>query len=219
MLQSPRPARMTASRRPTASRRLQRLCRRSRKIPRWKFPSWCGTKSACRCSRPSRPRPSRGPMNRVPQLVPPGTMEFGVGATEGLMNGLPSADFFMSTLYRQHYANEDEDGYPPWMQEYKKHPEGGFQAKKAQEARRHARRSRPSRRTQVQNGDRQASRRTLSCNKRIRSWPTRNPPRNLAAKPAAEGDPCRKRRLPRRQKPAAKPAEERGSQAQAGRCA
>ena len=71
----------------------------------------------------------RGAETRMPQLVPPGTTEFGVGITEGLLNGLPSADFFM-TLYRQHYAGEDEDGYPAWMQEYKKHPEGGFQPKK-----------------------------------------------------------------------------------------
>ena len=95
---------------------------------------------------------------RVPQLVPPGTMEFGVGATEGLMNGLPSADYFMSTLYRQHYANEDEDGYPPWMQEYKKHPEGGFQAKKPKKPVAAPPAQEPKKpQNQVQNGDKQVA--------------------------------------------------------------
>jgi hypothetical protein len=72
-----------------------------------------------------------GAETRVPQQVPPGTTEFGAGITEGLLTDLPSKDFFLKTLYRQHYAGEDEDGYPPWMQEYKKHPEGGTNKPKA----------------------------------------------------------------------------------------
>jgi hypothetical protein len=100
----------------------------------------------------------KGAENRVPQLVPPGTMEFGVGATEGLMNGLPSADYFMSTLYRQHYANEDEDGYPPWMWEYKKHPEGGFQPKKPKKPAATPPAAQPAKpQNSVQNGDKQVA--------------------------------------------------------------
>jgi hypothetical protein len=76
----------------------------------------------------------KGAETRVPQLVPPGTTEFGAGITEGLLTDLPSADFFRKTLYRQHYPGEDEDGYPPWMQEYKRHPEGGTAKPKAQPA-------------------------------------------------------------------------------------
>ena len=96
----------------------------------------------------------KGAETRVPQLVPPGTTEFGVGITEGLMNGLPSADFFMSTLYRQHYAGEDEDGYPEWMQEYKKHPEGGFQPKKPKKPVATPPAAQPAKpQNQVQNGD------------------------------------------------------------------
>jgi len=71
----------------------------------------------------------KGIETRVPQQVPPGTTEFGAGITEGLLTDLPSADFFRKTLYRQHYPDEDEDGYPPWMQEYKRHPEGGRSVK------------------------------------------------------------------------------------------
>ena len=71
----------------------------------------------------------KGIETRVPQQVPPGTTEFGAGITEGLLTDLPSADFFRKTLYRQHYPGEDEDGYPPWMQEYKRHPEGGRSVK------------------------------------------------------------------------------------------
>jgi hypothetical protein len=73
----------------------------------------------------------KGAELRIPQLVPPGTTEFGAGITEGLLTDLPSADFFRTTLYRQHYPGEDEDGYPTWMQEYKRHPEGGVSIKKA----------------------------------------------------------------------------------------
>ena len=96
----------------------------------------------------------KGAETRVPQLVPPGTTEFGVGITEGLMNGLSSADFFMSTLYRQHYAGEDEDGYPEWMQEYKKHPEGGFQPKKPKNP---AATPPAKPQNQVQNGDKKVA--------------------------------------------------------------
>ena len=85
------------------------------------------------------------------------------------MNGLPSADFFMSTLYRQHYAGEDEDGYPPWMQEYKKHPEGGFQPKKPKKpaATPAAQPAKPQ--NQVQNGDKTS--RQHQAVERKRSWP------------------------------------------------
>jgi hypothetical protein len=76
----------------------------------------------------------KGIETRVPQLVPPGTTEFGAGITEGLLTDLPSADFFRTTLYRQHYAGEDKDGYPSWMQEYRKHPEGGIQKPKVKPA-------------------------------------------------------------------------------------
>jgi hypothetical protein len=65
----------------------------------------------------------------VPQLVPPGTSEFGAGITEGLVEDLPSKDFFLTTLHRQHYANEDEEGTPPWLIE-RKRAEGGTSTKK-----------------------------------------------------------------------------------------
>jgi hypothetical protein len=55
-----------------------------------------------------------GTGTRVPQLVPPGTTEAGVGVTERLLVDLPSKDFFLKTLYRQHYPGEDEFGDPPW---------------------------------------------------------------------------------------------------------
>ena len=74
----------------------------------------------------------RGAETRVPQPVPPGTTEFGAGITEGLLTDLPSKDFFLKTLYRQHYPGEDADGYPPWMQEYRRHPEGGTAKPKPQ---------------------------------------------------------------------------------------
>jgi len=71
----------------------------------------------------------KGTDTRIPQLVPPGTSEFGAGITEGLVEDLPSGDFFLSTLYRQHYAGEDEEGTPPWMIERKRN-EGGTSQKK-----------------------------------------------------------------------------------------
>src|SRR5690349_4552618 len=49
----------------------------------------------------------KGAETRVPQLVPPGTSEAAVGIMEGLLEDLPSADYFLKTLYRQHYPGED----------------------------------------------------------------------------------------------------------------
>ena len=51
----------------------------------------------------------------VPQAVPPGTTEAAVGSFEHDIADLPSKDFFIKTLDRPHYANEDKDGIPPWM--------------------------------------------------------------------------------------------------------
>jgi hypothetical protein len=70
-----------------------------------------------------------GAETRVPQQVPPGTSEFGAGITEGLVEDLPSKDFFLTTLYRQHYPGEDADGTPPWMRE-RRRAEGGGSVKK-----------------------------------------------------------------------------------------
>jgi len=70
-----------------------------------------------------------GAETRIPQLVPPGTSEFGAGITEGLVDDLPSGEFFLKTLHRQHYANEDEEGTPPWLIE-RKRSEGGTSQKK-----------------------------------------------------------------------------------------
>jgi hypothetical protein len=56
----------------------------------------------------------RGTDTRIPQLVPPGTSEFGIGITERNLKDLPSKDYFLATLYRQHYPGEDENGDPPW---------------------------------------------------------------------------------------------------------
>ena len=67
----------------------------------------------------------------MPQLVPPGTSEFGAGITEGLVEDLPSGDFFLKTLYRQHYPGEDDEGTPPWLIE-RKRSEGGTSQKKIQ---------------------------------------------------------------------------------------
>ena len=69
-----------------------------------------------------------GAETRMPQLVPEGTSEFGAGITEGLVEDLPSGDFFLSTLYRQHYPGEDEEGTPPWLIE-RKRSEGGTSQK------------------------------------------------------------------------------------------
>jgi len=51
----------------------------------------------------------------VPQPVPPGTTEAAVGSFESDIADLPSKAFFIKTLDRPHYANEDKDGIPPWM--------------------------------------------------------------------------------------------------------
>jgi hypothetical protein len=58
---------------------------------------------------------------RIPQLVPPGTSEAAVGIMEGLLEDLPSADYFLKTLYRQHYPGEDENGFPPWADLYRRY--------------------------------------------------------------------------------------------------
>ncbi|MBC8038398.1 MAG: hypothetical protein H7X89_14390, partial [Rhizobiales bacterium] len=71
----------------------------------------------------------KGSETRIPQLVPPGTSEFGAGITEGLVEDLPSGDYFLSTLYRQHYENEDENGTPPWLIE-RARSEGGTSRKR-----------------------------------------------------------------------------------------
>jgi len=47
--------------------------------------------------------------------VPPGTTEAAVGSFEHDIADLPTKDFFIKTLERPHYANEDKDGIPPWM--------------------------------------------------------------------------------------------------------
>jgi len=57
----------------------------------------------------------KGIETRVPQLVPPGTTEAAVGSFEHDIADLPSKDFFIKTLDRPHYANEDKDGIPLWM--------------------------------------------------------------------------------------------------------
>jgi hypothetical protein len=63
----------------------------------------------------------KGAETRNPQLVPPGTSEAAVGIMEGLLEDLPSADYFLKTLYRQHYPGEDEYGFPPWADQYRRY--------------------------------------------------------------------------------------------------
>jgi len=63
----------------------------------------------------------KGAESRVPQLVPPGTSEAAVGIMEGLLEDLPSAEYFLKTLYRQHYPGEDEYGFPPWADQYRRY--------------------------------------------------------------------------------------------------
>ena len=46
---------------------------------------------------------------RIPQPVPPGTTEAGVGVLEKLLVDLPSKDYFLKTLDRPHYADGDRD--------------------------------------------------------------------------------------------------------------
>ena len=59
----------------------------------------------------------KGIETRVPQLVPPGTTEAALGGMELLVEDLPSKNYFLKTLYRQHYPGEDANGVPPWMPE------------------------------------------------------------------------------------------------------
>jgi len=49
---------------------------------------------------------------RIPQLVPPGTTEAAYPALEHEMEGLPSKDYFLKTLDRPHYADENRKGAP-----------------------------------------------------------------------------------------------------------
>ena len=65
----------------------------------------------------------KGIETRVPQPVPPGTTEAAVGSFEHDIADLPSKDFFIKTLDRPHYANEDKDGIPPWMRRRRGAPE------------------------------------------------------------------------------------------------
>jgi len=57
----------------------------------------------------------KGAETRIPQPVPPGTTEAAVGSFEHDIADLPNKEFFIKTLDRPHYANEDKDGIPPWM--------------------------------------------------------------------------------------------------------
>jgi hypothetical protein len=56
----------------------------------------------------------KGIETRVPQPVPPGTTEAALGSFESDIRDLPSKEFFIKTLDRPHYANEDANGLPPW---------------------------------------------------------------------------------------------------------
>ena len=94
----------------------------------------------------------KGAETRVPQPVPPGTTEAAVGSFEHDIADLPSKDFFIKTLDRPHYANEDKDGIPPWMRRRR-----GTVAPPA------PRRPHPSR----------PSRRTRCATKNRRKWPPR----------------------------------------------
>ena len=40
---------------------------------------------------------------------------------ERLLEDLPSEDYFLKTLYRQHYPGEDEYGFPPWAEQYRRY--------------------------------------------------------------------------------------------------
>jgi hypothetical protein len=57
----------------------------------------------------------KGAETRVPQAVPPGTSEAALGSFEHDIADLPSKEFFIKTLDRPHYANEDANGLPPWI--------------------------------------------------------------------------------------------------------
>jgi len=84
-----------------------------------------------------------GTETRTPQLVPPGTSEFGAGITEGLVEDLPSGEFFLSTLYRQHYEGEDAEGTPPWMHE-RRRSEGGISNKRRKQLEEEQRKKEPA---------------------------------------------------------------------------
>jgi hypothetical protein len=56
-----------------------------------------------------------GVETRIPQPVPPGTSEAGVGTMEEYIVDLSTKDYFLKTLDRPHYPGEDENGNPPWM--------------------------------------------------------------------------------------------------------
>jgi len=57
----------------------------------------------------------RGVETRVPQPVPPGTSEASFPSMEHYITDLPSRDYFLKNLDRPHYADEDAEGYPPWV--------------------------------------------------------------------------------------------------------
>src|SRR5581483_885623 len=57
----------------------------------------------------------KGAETRIPQPVPPGTTEAALGSFEHDIADLPSKQFFIKTLDRPHYANEDANGLPPWI--------------------------------------------------------------------------------------------------------
>src|SRR3954469_4302335 len=57
----------------------------------------------------------KGAETRIPQDVPPGTTEAALGSFEHDIADLPSKEFFIKTLDRPHYADEDANGLPPWV--------------------------------------------------------------------------------------------------------
>ena len=57
----------------------------------------------------------KGAETRIPQAVPPGTSEAALGSFEHDIVDLPSKEFFIKTLDRPHYADEDANGLPPWV--------------------------------------------------------------------------------------------------------
>ncbi len=57
----------------------------------------------------------KGIETRIPQAVPPGTTEAALGSFESDIRDLPSKQFFIKTLDRPHYADEDANGLPPWV--------------------------------------------------------------------------------------------------------
>ena len=55
----------------------------------------------------------KGIETRTPQPVPPGTTEAALPFVENIRD-LPSNAYFLKTLDRPHYPDEDEKGIPPW---------------------------------------------------------------------------------------------------------